>query len=290
MSVQIKSTINNTMPSYTPWGTPQQPQPQPQQTGLPPYRNGYNPNQPKQTPAASAQTPQFDMNSMVQAFLAAQAQQGDLRLQGQREFLSGQHKAMDGVNIDPNTGRSQANPFDTGFFQNSASQMTPEARLASQGPSAMNQWGAQGGVQGVDPTELARLNDVRASSYQPHAENTGVTMGATSTAIPNYKAPGSLFANADGGQDLIDGANGGVKGFTRPGGIAQDIAKQQEGAKLYASIFGLPLNSMSTKPQAPETPKLAYNPNPATLLARKPQSAPATVQTNGYRPAWTPSA
>lgn len=45
-------------------------------------------------------------------------------------------------------------PFNTGFF---GSQLTPEARLASQGPSATTQWALRGGVQGVDAGTLRGL-------------------------------------------------------------------------------------------------------------------------------------
>jgi hypothetical protein len=46
-------------------------------------------------------------------------------------------------------------PFNTGFFTNPP--LTPEGRLASQGGSAMTQWGLRGGVQGIDPEVLAQL-------------------------------------------------------------------------------------------------------------------------------------
>lgn len=49
---------------------------------------------------------------------------------------------------------SAANPFDSGFFKDSASNMSPEARIASQGRSATNQWAQLGGVPGVDPQKL----------------------------------------------------------------------------------------------------------------------------------------
>lgn len=50
-----------------------------------------------------------------------------------------------------------ANPFANGFFQNSAADMTPEARLASQGRSAANQWGQLGQLPGVDAGKLTAL-------------------------------------------------------------------------------------------------------------------------------------
>jgi hypothetical protein len=54
-------------------------------------------------------------------------------------------------------------PFATGFFnpENRASSMSPEARLASQGNNAVNQWAQLGGNPGVDPFELARLTEAK---------------------------------------------------------------------------------------------------------------------------------
>ena len=56
---------------------------------------------------------------------------------------------------------SLANPFGPGgyFEGRGASQMSPAAVLASQGPNAMNQWAQRGAVEGIDPEELKRLNE-----------------------------------------------------------------------------------------------------------------------------------
>lgn len=52
-----------------------------------------------------------------------------------------------------------ASPFNTGFFDLNQSSfgLTPEAKLASQGPSAQTQWGLLGGLQGVHPDILRGL-------------------------------------------------------------------------------------------------------------------------------------
>lgn len=42
--------------------------------------------------------------------------------------------------------------------------LTPEARIASGGMSAANQWGLAGGVEGVDPEKLAAMNQYRNNS------------------------------------------------------------------------------------------------------------------------------
>lgn len=59
---------------------------------------------------------------------------------------------------------NQSNPFSTGFFQNSASQLSPEARQASQGGSAMTQWGLLGQVPGLDAGKLAAATPVQAQA------------------------------------------------------------------------------------------------------------------------------
>lgn len=49
------------------------------------------------------------------------------------------------------------NPFNNGFFNNSASNLTPEGRMATQGRSAQNQWAQLGQNGGVDPSTLTAL-------------------------------------------------------------------------------------------------------------------------------------
>jgi hypothetical protein len=44
---------------------------------------------------------------------------------------------------------------------NRIDELTPEAKLAMQGPSAMNQWARLGGVEGIDQDEFNRLVDAR---------------------------------------------------------------------------------------------------------------------------------
>lgn len=71
-----------------------------------------------------------------------------------------------GVSAAENSGGTlnKGNAFDNGFFVNSAANLTPEARIASQGNSAENQWAQAGAVTGVNPTELNRLNRLRIDS------------------------------------------------------------------------------------------------------------------------------
>lgn len=53
--------------------------------------------------------------------------------------------------------QNAANPFDNGFFNQSAASLSPEARQATQGNSAMTQWASRGAVPGVDPGILQSL-------------------------------------------------------------------------------------------------------------------------------------
>lgn len=59
---------------------------------------------------------------------------------------------------------NQSNPFSNGFFKNSAAQLSPEARQASQGNSAMTQWGLLGQVPGLDAGKLAAATPVQAQA------------------------------------------------------------------------------------------------------------------------------
>lgn len=63
-----------------------------------------------------------------------------------------------------------SSPFSNGFFKDGASNMSPEARVASQGRSATNQWAALGGVPGVDPAKLQNI----MGQMQPHPNGLGV--------------------------------------------------------------------------------------------------------------------
>lgn len=62
-----------------------------------------------------------------------------------------------------------ANPFSNGFFNDTAASMSPEARVASQGRSATNQWAQLGGVPGVDPEKLKNIMGGMTPTSGPQA-------------------------------------------------------------------------------------------------------------------------
>jgi len=57
----------------------------------------------------------------------------------------------------PSYMQGSQSPFNTGFFKTGTSVLTPEARIASEGGSATNQYAQRGGVRGVDPDLMRRL-------------------------------------------------------------------------------------------------------------------------------------
>lgn len=111
---------------------------------------------PQQSQAPGA--PGFDMNAMLAAFAQMQQQQQAGQLQSQQNYF-------DNTNPLGRVGMSNARPagltpgseWSAMFGDNAASAMTPEARMASQGRSATNQWAQLGGVPNVDPTKLQAL-------------------------------------------------------------------------------------------------------------------------------------
>jgi hypothetical protein len=56
------------------------------------------------------------------------------------------------------TARQASDPWGPGGQFEKSPRLSPAAALASQGNNATNQWAQLGGVQGIDPEELKRLN------------------------------------------------------------------------------------------------------------------------------------
>lgn len=128
-----------------------------------------------------------------------------------------------------------ANPFANGFFQNSAADMTPEARLASQGRSAANQWGQLGQLPGVDAGKLSALMGHMTPTPGPMATPDAMTsdpyfqrrmdrMFGERTDLPapafdRYNAPLTLpkGAVAGDGQQVFRRANQQPFGKPKPG-------------------------------------------------------------------------
>lgn len=86
-------------------------------------------------------------------------------------------RRLQGLRNDPQHDRNMdyapglpgpSNPFSNGFFNFGAAQMSPEARMATQGGSAMNQWAQLGGVDGVDPGKLQGLMSHMTPTPHPY--------------------------------------------------------------------------------------------------------------------------
>lgn len=116
------------------------------------------------------------LTPLFQALAQAMAQQGRLgqgrlRLQGDQTF--GRHLGTGGGEVTPqNPTGNAANPWDSGglFHGGFAAQMSPEARAATQGRSAMTQWAGLGQQPGVDPSKLTGLQ----SQMTPIPKNYGI--------------------------------------------------------------------------------------------------------------------
>lgn len=119
----------------------------------------------------------------------------------------------------PSTAPGSQSPFTTGFFnpENSAASLTPEARLASQGNNAMNQWAQLGGMTGVDPTALAKMNAGAAAVPNAGPPMSGFGAIEPPPVQPTLPGVGSWLGNPTTGFDLV-----GPKNPTEGGGFILD--------------------------------------------------------------------
>lgn len=98
---------------------------------------------------------------------------------------------------DPVQREVQANQAWAAKFPNRP-QLTPEARLASQGNNATNQWAQLGGVEGVDPQKLHEMNQAAMAGRSFHeAQVSGKPM---SRMIPAGSAEEQALIQMFGGQ------------------------------------------------------------------------------------------
>lgn len=200
-------------PSFAPPGTPPQQQPQGGQNpwamiaALMGQHSGYNP--------------------------MGEAQADLLRLQGLRHNPQGDANLGYVPGID-----SQSNPFSNGFFNSQASQMTQEARLASQGPNAMNQWGQLGQVQGVDPVALQQANQQRQQAF-------GQNMHLNQQPAPHFQSPPLMQASPY--QHMLPG--GGFEQIINPGLPDSQKYGDSNFSRLSGSVRYVPqLGNQSPQP------------------------------------------
>ncbi len=192
---------------------------------------GQNIDQPGGVPQQQGQqpvTPQFDINALMAAFLQQQAQTNIDRTQLQRERSFGRHIGWQGPG-----GLTPQAKWDEMFGQNSASKLSPEARLASQGASAMNQWGQLGQVDGVD---AGKLQGLMGQKY--------VNPEATFRSNPGNVIPEP--------PDMTPGPNPTTRQI--PGGYEGMINPQMQGNAKFADA-----NMFTVRPgSAPNVPEGAY--------------------------------
>lgn len=107
----------------------------------------------------------------------------------------------------PSTSPGSQNPFATGFFnsENSAASMSPEARLASQGNSAMSQWAQLGGMPGVDGSKIKGMLGAKAAVAGGAPPRTDVGEIRGPEAIPVAPPPqvGSWMGSPASGWQLL---------------------------------------------------------------------------------------
>lgn len=106
---------------------------------------------------------------------------------------------------------------EAGFF---GAGLTPEARMASQGPTAQNQWAQLGGVQDIDPVALATL----MAGMQRNTDglpSPGVVTGRDAPFVSPGPAGASRLPVEGGGMEIVGqkpGMGGGnLLGFSTPG-------------------------------------------------------------------------
>jgi hypothetical protein len=162
-------------------------------------------------------------------------------------------------------------------------QLTPEARLASGGMTAENQWGLAGGVEGVDPTKLAAMNkyrdDTAASSgaYKraaveagglgtPAGRQAGMNaISRTYTAEENERfEPAGPVKNSFRGNDYLGST------FSGPEGLAQ--ARQLFGGDKIPANAARAVTDPNGNVVGWSTMPAQAQPAPAA-----PMAAPATV-------------
>lgn len=127
---------------------------------MPPFSFGASAS-PTQAPAGPV--PPAGGNNDFLAALMKMLQQQPQQQQAPVDFAS----LFSSVRNDPQGDANRAyvpgatsgagSPFTNGFFNNSAADLSPEARAATQGRSASTQWAQMGQNSNVDPAKLAGL-------------------------------------------------------------------------------------------------------------------------------------
>lgn len=132
-------------------------------------------------------TPAFDMNAMLQAFAQLQQQQQQSALNQQQNFFNNTNAlgATAMSNARPG-GLTPQGDWDRTFGINSASNLSPQAILASQGPSAMNQWASFGNTPGAQQMQAmnAQVNEAR---YRAPQEFSDRAEGAINASQPMFR-------------------------------------------------------------------------------------------------------
>lgn len=140
-------------------------------------------------------TPEEQQKMMQAFFLQMNAQQQDGRLQSQREAIGSGDVVGEANKRAATVGSAWASG---GAFADQP-QLSPEAKLASQGNSAMNQWAQLGGVPDVNVGTLQALNE----NNQPEPQNNQMDF-----ANQKFKQSGQTALNPQQYQDLM--ATGGL--------------------------------------------------------------------------------
>lgn len=150
------------------------------------------------SPVGPGPQAQPDLAALMAQYFAGQLQlqqgqqQGQLQQQGQQQQFIGQQLAPRQLGV----GGAQITPQDptgggAGWLFAQQPQLTPEARLASQGNSAANQWAQLGGVQGINQPALDGLNQGRQEASRANILQNGPGQQGQVTGVdPNVYSPG----------------------------------------------------------------------------------------------------
>ncbi len=146
--------------------------------------------------SSKSAAPQFDLNAAIAAFLMQQQAAQTDRTALQRERSFGHHVGNKGPG-----GLTTQSEWEAMFPDSAASRLTPEARMASGGATAMNQWSQLGQNPSVNPQTLNELMDLRGQMHNPESTarsqyGIGQVMpepaGAPPAPMPTHAIPGGI--------------------------------------------------------------------------------------------------
>lgn len=188
------------------------------------------------TPAAPQSTGLDALFAAIAQSMAAQSRLGAGRLGLQNAQTFGRHLGAGGgeITADNPLGYAGGSPFSNGFFNQGAASLTPEARQATQGNTAMTQFARQGQVPGVDATKIPPVAPLPSSNPEPPVDQ-------YSDPFFNYRLEHGWLGSLAPMSRQLAGLHGTAQGYATPG--APVASGPQKG-----SAFSFGTQSTSPRP------------------------------------------